>query len=90
MPGAELTREPADSLDMSLLWEGVPDCGRPMGMGYRKRKEVVQRTACMANEGDFRFSARAVDAEHNGLVRAVYLKELEVVKSTEMSVRKRL
>ena len=61
MPGAELTREPADSLDLSLLWEGVPDCGRPMGMGYRKRKEVVQRTACMANEGDFRFSARAMD-----------------------------
>ena len=30
-------------------------------MGYRKRKEVVQRTACMANEGDFRFSARAMD-----------------------------
>lgn len=89
MPGAELTREPADSLDVFALG-GSPQCGRPMGMGYRKRKEVVQRTACMANEGDFRFSARAVDAEHNGLVRAVYLKELEVVKSTEMSVRKRL
>lgn len=89
MPGAELTREPADSLDVFALG-GSPRCGRPMGMGYRKRKEVVQRTACMANEGDFRFSARAVDAEHNGLVRAVYLKELEVVKSTEMSVRKRL
>lgn len=61
MPGAELTRDPAVSLDVSLLWEGVPACDQWLWGTGKGRKLCGEPHACLMMETSGSVSARGMD-----------------------------